>query len=120
MIYSSFNFIVLFPLLFLLYYMIPAKSGKWRNGYLLLVSYLLYANWKPAFALILLGVTAVTYFGGQVLEIKSEELTDHEFKSLRRKRFAWCFALLGLLPLLIFKYYNFTKVSHPCFYNVSK
>lgn len=107
MIYNSFNFIVFFPLLFLLYYAIPAKNGKWRNGYLLLVSYLLYANWKPAYALILLGVTAVTYFGGQVLEIKGEELTDHEFKSLRRKRLAWCFALLGLLPLLIFKYYNF-------------
>lgn len=80
---------------------------KWRNGYLLLVSYLLYANWKPAYALILIGVTAATYFGGQVLEIKNEESTIQGLESLRRKRLAWCFALLGLLPLLVFKYYNF-------------
>ena len=41
MIYNSFNFIILFPILFLLYYLIPAKLGKIRNAYLLVVSYLL-------------------------------------------------------------------------------
>lgn len=61
MIYNSFNFIVLFPLLFLLYYAIPAKYGKTRNGYLLIVSYLLYDNWEPVYTLILFGVTFVTY-----------------------------------------------------------
>lgn len=61
MIYNSFNFIILYPLLFLLYYAIPARWQQGRNGYLLLVSYLLYASWKPVYALILLGVTAVTY-----------------------------------------------------------
>ena len=45
MIFNSFNFLIVFPILFLLYYLIPAKQQKWRNGYLLLVSYLLYANW---------------------------------------------------------------------------
>ena len=80
---------------------------KCRNGYLLLVSYLLYANWKPAYVLILLGVTMVTYWGGQVLEVKDKGLMVQGFKSLRRKRFVWCFVLLGLLPLLVFKYYNF-------------
>lgn len=33
------------------------------------------------------------------------------FKSSRRKRLAWCFALIGLLPLLVFKYYNFINNS---------
>lgn len=61
MIYNSFNFLVVFPLLFLLYYVIPAKWNKGRNLYLLAVSYLLYANWKPVYALILLGVTLMTY-----------------------------------------------------------
>lgn len=68
MIFNSFNFLIVFPLLFLLYYLIPAKQLKWRNGYLLAVSYLLYANWKPAYALILLGVTAVTFFVARALE----------------------------------------------------
>ncbi len=68
MIYNSFNFLIIFPLLFLLYYFIPVKQQKWRNGYLLLVSYLLYANWKPAYATILLGVTAVTYLFARWIE----------------------------------------------------
>lgn len=42
MIYNSFNFILLFPLIFLLYYVIPAHYGKGRNIFLLLVSYALY------------------------------------------------------------------------------
>lgn len=68
MIFNSFNFLIAFPILFLLYYLIPVKQQKWRNGYLLLVSYLLYANWKPVYALILLGVTLVTYLFSRWIE----------------------------------------------------
>ena len=50
MIYNSFNFIVIFPLIFLLYYLIPARYQKGRNVFLLTVSYLLYLNWKPVYA----------------------------------------------------------------------
>ncbi len=64
MIYNSFNFLILFPFLFLLYYAIPVKMLRWRNGYLLLVSYLLYASWELAYALILLEVTMATWWGG--------------------------------------------------------
>lgn len=107
MIYNSFHFLIIFPLLFLLYYLIPAKSVRWRNGYLLLVSYLLYANWKPAYALILLGVTAVTYWGGQFLQFGVDCVEIKVDEKQRRKKLVWSFTLLGLLPLLIFKYYNF-------------
>lgn len=72
MIYNSFNFIILFPLLFLGYYLIPAMQLKWRNGYLLAVSYLLYANWKPAYVLILAGVTAITFIVAKLLETASQ------------------------------------------------
>ena len=103
MIFNSFHFLVFFPLLFLVYYLIPAKRVRWRNGYLLLVSYFLYANWKPAYALILLGVTAVTFWGGHLLA-NSERCMDQE---KRCKRLVWLLVLLALLPLLVFKYYNF-------------
>lgn len=63
MIYNSFNFLVLFPLVFLLYYVILAKYPKVRNWFLLLLSYALNISWKPAFALVLLGVSLVTYWG---------------------------------------------------------
>ena len=100
MIYNSFNFLVIFPLLFLLYYLIPAKKIKWRNGYLLLVSYLLYANWKPAYALILFGVTGLTYLFARWLEV-----------GINKKKIVMGGALLTLLPLLVFKYYNFINES---------
>lgn len=108
MVFNSFNFIVLFPVMFMLYYLIPAKYHKGRNLYLLVVSYLLYLNWKPSFVLVLLGVTLVTYWGGQVLECKEEVKEIHNRK---RKHLVWIFSLLGLLPLLVFKYYNFLNDS---------
>ena len=65
-------------------------------------------NWKPAYALVLLGVTLVTYWGGRFLELRVE---SEELKVRNRKRLAWLFALLALLPLLVFKYYNFFNNS---------
>ena len=96
MIYNSFNFIVLFPLLFLLYYAIPVRYPKARNMFLLAVSYLLYLNWKPVYALILLGVTFVTYYSARIIE-----------KSEKKKQIVILGGVFSLLPLLFFKYFNF-------------
>lgn len=86
-----------------MYWAIPVKFHRIRNGFLLIVSYLLYMNWKPSFALVLLGITIICYLGGYIVEKK--ENTN------RKKVFCCFFALLGLLPLLIFKYYNFLNNS---------
>lgn len=107
MVYNSFNFIVLFPLLFLLYYVIPAKYQEARNWFLLIVSYALYISWKPSFAIVLLGVSLITYWGGRFLELRDES----EKLKASRKKLVWVFSLLGLLPLLVFKYYNFLNDS---------
>lgn len=96
MIYNSFNFIVLFPLIFLLYYLIPARYQKGRNIFLLAVSYLLYLNWKPVYALILLGVTLVTYYSASLI-VGSE----------KKKLIVILGGAFSLLPLLFFKYFNF-------------
>ena len=55
-------------------------------------------NWNPAFAIVLLGVTLVTFWGGLVCGGGNEKGKRH---------LIWVFAILGLLPLLVFKYYNF-------------
>ena len=96
MIYNSLQFIVLFPLIFLLYYAIPARCGKARNLFLLVVSYLLYLQWKPVYALILLGVTLVTYLAALSLECTQQ-----------RKALVTAGVILALLPLAFFKYFNF-------------
>ena len=96
MTFNSFSFIIIFPLLFLLYYAIPARFGKGRNLFLLVVSYLLYMQWKPAYALVLMGVTVVTYLAALLLG-----------QSRRPRLVLTLGVILSLLPLLFFKYLNF-------------
>lgn len=103
MLFNSFKFLLIFPLIFAIHWAIPAKYNQWRKLFLILVSYVLYMNFKPAFALVLLGVTLVTYGGGYLLD--AQQVTN------KRKRIVWLFAFLGLLPLLVFKYYNFINNS---------
>ena len=103
MLFNSLKFLLTFPLIFGVHWAIPARCNQLRKLFLILVSYLLYMNFKPAFALVLLAVTLVTYGGGYLLE--AQQIAN------RRKRLAWLFALLGLLPLLVFKYYNFINNS---------
>lgn len=100
MIFNSIQFILFYPLLFLLYYAIPTKYGKVRNMYLLFVSYLLYMQWKPVYALVLLGVTVVTYFSALLV-----------VKSSHPKRILTVGVLMSLLPLAFFKYFNFVNIS---------
>ncbi len=96
MLFNSFKFIVLFPLIFALYYCIPARFNKLRNHFLLIVSYLLYVSWKPAYALILLCVTALTYSFALLIP-----------KSRHPKRVLSLGVIMSLLPLVFFKYFNF-------------
>lgn len=103
MAFNSFNFWLVFPFIFALYWLIPAKYNQWRKVFLVVASYLLYMNWKPAFAIVLLGVTLITYWGGMVF--------GKGGYGKNKKHLIWLFALLGLLPLLIFKYYNFLNDS---------
>lgn len=102
MVFNSFNFWLIFPVVFIIYWAIPKTHNKYRNMFLLIVSYLLYLNWKPVYGLILLGVTSVTYYGGIVIE---------NDKNNKRKHLVWCLAFLTAFPLLLFKYYNFVNES---------
>ena len=100
--FNSFNFWLIFPFIFGVYWLIPAKYNQPRKVFLILVSYLLYMNWKPAFAIVLMGVTLITYWGGLRLDNQ---------KANGKKGLAWLFVLLAVLPLLVFKYYNFLNDS---------
>ena len=100
MIFNSFNFIILFPFIFLLYYAIPEKYVKVRNIFLLFTNYLLYLQWKPVYALILLSVTALTFYSAILVE-----------KSKCPQRDLTAGILLSLFPLVFFKYFNFINDS---------
>ncbi len=97
MIFNSFSFVVVFPLIFLFYYLIPAKFQKGRNLFLLVISYILYINWEPVYALILLGLSAITYYSALQIDRKPQIA----------KKTMTIGVVFGLLPLLFFKYFNF-------------
>lgn len=71
---------------------------------MLLVSYLLYMNFKPVYAIILFGITAITFYTAKIIE---------KNKTRRNKYILYLGVLVTLLPLLIFKYYNF--INDSCF-----
>lgn len=101
MAFNSLHFWIVFPPVFLLYWLIPQRFQTVRKVWLIVVSYLLYLNWKPAFALVLFYLTLVTYLGAR------------SFPGAKSKKavLGWTFALLSLAPLLVFKYYNFLNES---------
>ena len=109
MIFNSFLFLGLFPLIFCAYWVVTRYVGKadavprWSNYLLIAVSYALYLQWKPVYALVLLGVTAITYLAA--LKIEKDEAYG------RQKYIVWSGIALAALPLLVFKYYNFLNDS---------
>ena len=95
MIFTSFNFLIFFPSLVILYYITPVK---YRYITLLISSYFFYINIKPVFALITAGVTLSTYL--------FTRLIDRTNSDSGRKRFMAINIVLILLPLFFFKYFN--------------
>lgn len=103
MIFNSFQFLWLFPLIFIGYYLVMwmtgKKSSKIGNYLLIAISYGLYMQWEPKYALVLVGVTAITYVSALLIE-------RHKAYGCN-KYLVFTGASLALLPLLVFKYTDF-------------
>lgn len=95
MTFTSFSFLIFFPLVVLLYNLMPAR---WRVWYLLLVSYFFYMHMQPIYALLLVFVTIVTYLCTNWISITEDER--------KRRRIQVSGIVLVLLPLLFFKYFS--------------
>jgi alginate O-acetyltransferase complex protein AlgI len=109
MLFNTFEFLWLFPIIFIVYYLIISRNeivAKWPrigNYLLIAISYGIYIKWKPIYALVLLAVTTITFISALVIE-KNEAYG-------KKKYIIFSGLLLALLPLLIFKYYNFISTS---------
>lgn len=68
---------------------------------MIIISYILYLNWIPAYGIILLGITAITYISAIYIEKRSS----------KKRIIIYTSVCLTLLPLFIFKYYNFINDS---------
>ncbi len=94
--FISLKFLAVFCLIFILYWLIPNKC---KNIFLLVISYLLYMMWKPTFAMVLLLITVITYFGAQIIKKIGNDK--------KRKHSVVLLTIISLSPLILFKYSGF-------------
>lgn len=80
MLFNSLEFVVFFPVVLMIYFLIHRKL---RVFWLLIASYFFYMCWNPKYLLLLLFSTAVTWGAGLLLERWREDL--HK-KILRSKK----------------------------------
>lgn len=95
MLFNSFEFLLFFPVVCIVYFAIPQNS--WRNTFLLAASYFFYMCWKPEYALLLLTSTVITYLAS-ILITKWQS---------HKKMFLILAIVLNLSILFFFKYYQF-------------
>lgn len=58
MLFNSFGFLLFFPLISLVYFIVPKR---FRTVYLHLASYYFYMNWNPVYVLLIASSTIITY-----------------------------------------------------------
>lgn len=94
MLFNSLTYALFLPIVVALYWASPIKL---RVPILLIASYIFYMSWRPAFILLIIGLTTVNYFFGFKIH-----------KSEKNKK-PWLFAAVAtnLLTLSFFKYAYF-------------
>jgi len=100
MLFNSFAFLIFFPAVVLLYFLLP---HKFRWLFLLLASYYFYMNWKPVYAILIFASTVVTWSCGLILEKSSSRS--------RKRLFLTISLLINFGILFTFKYFNFLNES---------
>lgn len=104
MLFNSIQFLIFFPIVVALYYLIPKKA---RYIWLLLASYYFYMSWNAKYALLLLFSTFVTYLSGLALGyMKNKQLAG----PVKKRGMKLCVAAsftLNLGVLFWFKYFDF-------------
>jgi len=106
MLFNSAQFLIFFPVVLLVTYIIPAR---FRYLFLLAASYYFYMGWDPVYALLLLTVTAITYLSGLLLErIKHSGMEEARLVRSKKCVVAVSF-VLNLGMLFWFKYFNFAE-----------
>lgn len=96
MLFNSYSFLVFFPVVVLIHFLLPKKV---QYLWLLATSYYFYMNWDARYVLLLLFSTAVTYASGLIME---QAQTDKG----RKMAVAISF-VLNIGVLFFFKYFNF-------------
>ena len=98
MYFNSLQFIVFFPVVLLLYFILP---GKLRKVWLLAASYYFYMCWEPEYVVLILFSTIATYAAGLLME---------KFPKYKKK-FLVSVLIMNLAILFFFKYFDFALAN---------
>lgn len=97
MLFNTFSFMIFFPVVLLVYFVIPKKI---RYIWLLVASYFFYMSWSPKYGLLLLFSTLITYLGGLAISKAGE-------RSTKLTILVWDL-VVNFSVLFVFKYLVFT------------
>ncbi|MBD5526964.1 MAG: MBOAT family protein [Lachnospiraceae bacterium] len=96
MLFNSADFMVFFPIVVLIYFVVPKKT---RYIWLLIASYYFYMSWNVKYAVLLIASTGITWLGALFIERQ---------KQVGIRRVLLAGTLLGnLFVLFLFKYFGF-------------
>lgn len=101
MLFNSYNFLIFFPIVVGITFLIPKK---WQYIWLLIASYYFYMNWDARYALLLFFSTAITYLSGLAISY----VRAHDNNIVKKKWIVAISFIVNLSILFFFKYFNFT------------
>ena len=101
MIFNSYEFLLFFPIVALIYFIVPKKI---RYLWLLIASYYFYMGWNAKYALLLLTSTMITYVGGLLLALVKN---NGKHTEIIKKSIVGVSVASNLGILFFFKYFDF-------------
>jgi alginate O-acetyltransferase complex protein AlgI len=107
MLFNSFEFLIFFPIVALLFF---AIKHEYRWFWLLAASCFFYMFFKPIYILILFFTIVIDYFAGIAIENQKDVK--------KRRRYLIISIIANVLVLAIFKYFNFLNLNFSYFLNV--
>ncbi len=105
MLFNSYEFLLFFPIVCLLYFVIPKKL---KNTWLLIASYFFYMCWNAKYAILMFTSTFLTYLTSIFIDKVAKRNDDGKISNEKLKKLlvlACCFVNLAIL--FVFKYANF-------------
>ncbi len=104
MLFNSMKFLIFFPVVVMVYFIIPNRA---KNIWLLISSYFFYMCWNIKYVFLLISSTLITYISGILIE-KTKKIREGARLELSCKKIILVLCItLNLLILFYYKYFNF-------------
>ena len=108
MLFNSIEFLIFFPIVILVYFVIPKRI---KNLWLLVASYYFYMCWNAKYALLILSSTIITYVSGLLIEKVKNSSYEITRKTVLKKWIVAGSFVINLGLLFYFKYFNFAMTT---------